>query len=795
MTTASSRAFGTAARQLTSPCGSRTAGLYRLWIQYQAKKGVRGLMGLSIYRAGREGLGPAFQPDDIYDRDGVADGPAWKDLLLDFEAGDYVVRISHATAWWHGGNGYADRKVNCLYLTTQLWAGPPSAETMAAMRQAAAPQGVQWTATATLAPEELEAWRWWQIRPLAWEDAAGNPKLFALSREFQREIVGELARKDYQEDKDKLPDYRAPERQVVFDETWNLVANPARARKQIQTLQDDVQSGPLGYNYVWHDIASHIPGLTDAQKPAAYGAWYRDDSGWLMAGYGAGSGTVSTEVPVPVPGKYAVWVQSSDLCRSYTAPWIAKGSVDGVQQFKYEQLGKIPSSWMKMGDATLKAPGKLRVDFTLDGTGGGGTYRYISTLFLTDKPGMAPPQGTIRPPWTVEMYRQRAREAGVGPGAKYLLWVPANAFTPLSQEVWADQTTGGKSWPDSPVSGDAAPTSLLMAAGASRATQVCLRNLTAEPITLEVQPGPFTDGKNSYPDAVSWRVVAFAPYGPDRQQWSPFFLLRRPTVTIPPFNTAAVWLTFDTRKVVPGEYSCQVRFGAPGAPERQVEIKARVSAVRPNPRQPTLVGGYTQPHEGEAFMRDFVEHGMKVWWGEMSKADMEKWGIRLLMTQCWDPSPKLIAETLARLKGKGLDFDDWVVKISDEPNGKTETELAPVNQHSEGHPRCRPKGAHPVQPRRGSAAGNLPDFETVLRFLDALQPAPRARLWRGAKGRHLQGQTLDAVHHALLWRQEPRIAERHIPPDPASAGPDRTVCRHPILRSHVSLPGRVGHGL
>ena len=43
-----------------------------------------------------------------------------------------------------------------------------------------------------------------------------------------------------------------------------------------------------------------------------------------------------------------------------------------------------------------------------------------------------------------------------------------------------------------------------------------------------------------------------------------------------------------------------------------------------------LVDGWTRPHEGEAYLRDFVAHGMNVWPGEMSKADMRKWGIRLL---------------------------------------------------------------------------------------------------------------------------------------------------------------------
>jgi len=654
---------------LALPLHVPRAGLYRLWVRFYGNPGCRGVTFLKLYRAGRESEGPIGQPDEVYDQPPEEAGPAWKDLLVDLPAGDYTIQMGHVTRWWHGGGGYDRRRIDCLYLTDELWKDPPTAEQLQAMRESAKPEGIQRSFNPPLPTGERATWRWWQLRPISWEEAANHPQLFALSRKFWRGIVDGLAQKDYPEEKEKIPDYRAPERQVVFNETWNLVANPVRARRQIDLLKADVRREPLGYHYVWHDVASHVPGLTDSPKPEAYGNWSYEQ-GCLFASYGNPTGTVATQIPVPQPGPYSLWVLSSPVNLSYTAPWFGTVSVEGQVQFRYHHAGKIPSVWMKMGEVVLEKPGTVQVEFTLDGAGAGGTYRRIYTLFLVDDPSLIP-QGTVRPPWTLEMFRARAAEAGAKPDDPYLLWTTENAYTPLSQEVWADRTTVGQSWPERPVSGRNVTRDLLLARGTCRAVQVGLRNLTEEPIPLNVQPGPLEGRNGRFPAAVTWRVVAFAPYGPDRQSWTPFFLLRRPSVTLPPFNVAGVWLTVDARGVPPGDYSSTVRFTAPSLPERQVRLQVRISPVQANPQNPVLVDGYTQPHEGEAYRRDYVEHGLKVWRGEMTKREMEKWGIRLLALYA------STAEDVARIKSLGLDYADWFCPILDEPGGKTEEELKP----------------------------------------------------------------------------------------------------------------------
>jgi len=222
-------------------------GTYRLWVRFLGRPGARAVTFLKIYRAGREQLGPICQPDEIYAEPPDQAGPAWKDLIVDLPGGDYTVRLGHVTRWWHGPGAYDERRIDCLYLTNELWAEPPSPEQLKAIREKGTPQGPQWTAALPLPATDREAWRWWQVRPLSWEEAAAHPKLFALGRKFWQQTIEELARKDCPAGpqgsgptKEGLPDYRAPERQVVFNETWNMVANPVRARRQIETLQADV---------------------------------------------------------------------------------------------------------------------------------------------------------------------------------------------------------------------------------------------------------------------------------------------------------------------------------------------------------------------------------------------------------------------------------------------------------------------------------------------------------------------------------------------------------------------------
>jgi len=691
------------------------AGLYRMWVQYYANLNSRGVTFLKIYRSGQESLGPICQQDEIYDMPAVDKaGYAWKDLLVDLPAGELTIQLGHVTRWWHGPGNYDARRVDCLYLTDELWATPPETGERQTMRDANKPEGIQWTIAAPLA--NAQAWAWWQLRPLSWEDRAANPKLFNLGRQFHQGIIDELAKKDY--DEANKPDYRAPERQVVYNDTWNMVANPVRARRQIDTLTTDVSRQPLGYHYVWHDVGSNIEGLRRdgnyKDTPyAAYGNWY-GGPGCLEASYGNPVGTVTTRVPVAVPGKYTMWVLSSSTNLSYTAPWFGKASAGGKEQLTYHHQGNIPSIWMKMGEVAVEKPGDVTVDFTLDGAGNGGTYRRIYTLFLVDDPAIIP-GGTVRPPWTMEMFKQRAAQAGAKPNDKLLLWLSDNPYRPLSQEVWADKITAGDGWPDAPITGATRTKELVMAGDTCKAVQIGLHNLTDAPLGLSVLPLPLTGKAGAFP-AVTWRAEAFIPYGGDRQAWTPFFLMRRPFITVPPLNVAGIWLTIDTHGVPPGEYESRVRvYGQ--VPDQTVVLKVRVSAVKPEPKQPVLVDGWTGPHEGEAYLRDFVEHGFNVWPGEMSKADMLKWGFK--QARLGLGSPDGAADAVARWKALGLDYNDYFVGIMDEPGGTTEEALKPFIDVAKALRAADPKVRISFNP---SEAAQLGTFQVLAPYCDVWNP-------------------------------------------------------------------------
>jgi len=586
------------------------------------------------------------------------------------------------------------------------------------MRTSAGPNAAQWVVTVPLASTERANWTWWQVRPVSWEEAAGKPELFKWSKRFWEGIVNDLATKEYAES--ATPDYRAPERQVVYNETWNMVANPVRARRQIKVLTGDVSREPLSYHYVWHDVGSNIEGLRAASDYkdtpyAAYGNWY-GSAGRLEASYGHPTGTVTTEVLVTAPGTYTMWVLCDPTNLGYTAPWFGKVRADGQEQFTYHHQGKIASVWMRMGEVKVENPGKVQVDFTLDGAGEGTTYRRIYTLFLVNDANVLP-SGTVRPPWPMKMFRQRAAQAGATDGDKLLLWLSNDPYRPLSQEVWADKVTRGDSWPDVAVTGTTRGKDLLMTRESNRAVQVGLRNLTGDPLQLQVQPGPLKGEAGNFPGAVTWRVEAFVPYGEDRQAWTPFFLMRRANVTVPPLNTAGVWLTVDTHGVPAGSYTANVKVRGVGAAEHTISLNVRVSSLAPSPKQPVLVDGWTRSHEGEAYLRDFVEHGLNVWPGEMSKAEMKKWGIRQLRLSA-DKTDGL-PEWIARLKALGLDYDDYFVGILDEPGGTTEEELKPFLDIAKAVRAADPKVRICVNP---SEAAKLATFQVLAPHCDVWCP-------------------------------------------------------------------------
>jgi hypothetical protein len=169
--------------------------------------------------------------------------------------------------------------------------------------------------------------------------------------------------------------------------------------------------------------------------------------------------------------------------------------------------------------------------------------------------------------------------------------------------------------------------------------------------------------------------------------------------------------------VPPGQYQSRVTFRAEGLPEQTVTLQVRVSEVKPNPQQPVLVDGWTQPHEGEAYLRDFVQHGMNVWPGEMSKPEMQKWGIRQL--RLGYGSTDGVSQWVARLKALGLDYDDYFVGILDEPGGTTPETLKPFLDVAKAIRAADPKVRICFNP---SEAAQLGTFQALAPYCDVWCP-------------------------------------------------------------------------
>jgi len=691
------------------------AGLYRFWVLYYGRPEHRGVTFIKFYKKGQEQLGPIFQKDEIYDMPPAKEGPTWKDMLVELPQGDIIVQLGHVTRWWHGKGGYDTRRIDCFYITDEIWVSSPDPGFIKTSMKAGKPDGIQWTENLPFNKNDYETWKLWQIRPLSWEDKDKNPVLFDLSKKFWESIISELSQKEY--DEKNLPDYREPERQVVFNEIWNMVANPVRARRQIETLTADISRKSLGYNYIWHDVGGNIEGLREdgryekGTKYEKYGNWY-GGPGRLEAGWGNPKGTVSTEVFVQNPGTYSCWILSSPTNLSYTAPYFCKAIVDGKEQFTYHHKDKIPSIWMKMGEITVSEPKKVRFDFILDDAGSGQTYRRIYTLFLVDNKDIIP-QGTIRPPWTLEMYKNRAKQAGAKPSDKLLVWLQETPFRRLSQEVWADKISVGDSWPYEYLSGNTRTKEFLMTQDMCKAVSVGIRNLTDKPVKLNIDIEPLKRAGRSYPDSIQCRVQSFIPYGVDRQKWTPFFLLRRPYVYVPPLNIAGIWITVNTKSMPAGEYTGNIKISGTGVEKYNIVLKVRVANFRIEPKNPVLVDGWTNPHEGEAYLKDFVEHGMNVWQRDITKEEMKKWGIKQAHISAW--SADKAKEFVEHVKSLGLDYNDYFVGILDEPGGKTETELKRFIDIAKAIKQVDPKVRISFNP--GESA-TLPTFEILAPYCD-----------------------------------------------------------------------------
>jgi len=699
------------------PLSIPRAGLYRLWVQYYGWTNGTGVTRLRIYPKGKDHLAPILN-DEIYDYAVGTEGLNWKDTLVDLEAGDYTVTLSHVTRWWHHGKGprgYCRRWMDCLYLTEALWAEPPGVEDREAIRAAADPDGIQWTIQRRTSDEEAESWSRWQVRPASWEDRETSPELFYLSRRFWREQVDALAEIGY--DEADVPDYREDVRQVIFDDRWNMVGNPVRIRRQIEVLQSDIRTEPTPHVYEW---------INAGEFDEVTGSWERKGT-TLWATYSDFRGEAKHALKAPKDGEYTIWVRFRNI--NYHAPWrVTVSAPDGgtIQFDRDQQLypkdGASRAAWQKIGALSVQAGDPMQFSIVPLRFKRPGTYRGIYSFLITTDADYVP-DGSIRPAITTEQYVTRARSLGADPASGYMLWSPVDAYAPLSQVSWPTDLAQG---PIKQVAGDGTERRIAMSADSTRGIAIHLRSLQADPISLSVNCGPLQGEAGTFDGKLTWRVIGFAPHGTHREHWSPFFLLRRPSVTVPPWSVAGVWLTVDSTGLPPGEYASTVTLAAEGLPEQTVQISVRVSPVRIAAKQPVLVGGWTAPPEGEEYMQDYADHGMNIWYRPMSKTDMQRWGIRLLALPVWKTTVEESRAYVERLKGMGLDYSDWIFTVRDEPHGKSEEDLKAYLDVAKAIREADPETRISFNP---GEAGTLPTFEILDSYCDFWLPYTHHRTY------------------------------------------------------------------
>jgi len=647
-------------------------GPYAFWIRFVGWHNGTSLTRVRIYRADSPGSSPVLD-DEFGDLPEQQDGPTWKRMQVDLDKGAYTFVFSHKTRWWHVSKkvAYKPRRIDSFYLTEEIWAEAPSEAHLKKIRKRVKPQGIQRNWNPRLAKADQERWGWWQVRPISWEDRNQNPQLFRLSYGFWRREADRVSRMPFE----RLPDYRDVRRQVIFDDVWNMVANPARIRRQWEALLKDIDLDSRGHFYSRID-ASRVSKRLGGRS----GDWWATGRKLVSGTYYNFKGAAWYEKSLELGKTYYFWVQFRN--QGYHEPWqiTVWPESDKAQSIhwkrdkrRYQNDIEPKKSWVKVGSVKMKEdlPGNNLVwqikDLRWRGLKGV-SYRWIWAYFITTDPDFVP-KGSVTPPTTRDQYLSNAKAVGVNKEDGYLLQIhPASSSMP---QTW---------WPKSKI--DFSPSMAVdMAPETVHSFQIRLRSISDRPISVGVTCAPLRGQNGSIQDRVNWRVIGFVPYGNTRATWNSFCLMRRPYINIPPSNAAGIWVSVNTKSVPPGEYKSKIllrgieQSTGREFPVRSIDLRIRVSPIRIGPKTPVIVHGYTMPPEGKAYLEDFLDHGIKVWSGSpLSKVDMDRYGIRIQQVRARS-SKNQFKGLLDSLNKLGLTEEDYYLIVWDEPSGKTESQL------------------------------------------------------------------------------------------------------------------------
>lgn len=388
-------------------------------------------------------------------------------------------------------------------------------------------------------------------------------------------------------------------------------------------------------------------------------------------------------------------------------PEIAQGTMARLDMDRndYEPDGPGQWTWQRVGPLKVKKAGNVRVEFhrrhypyvyesrrlmreVLDELG----PFYFDCLVLTNNADYRPrgiyqprgprilylrpavdclvvtddlryqPRLATRPKLNLPAYRRRAESLGAKSNDWYLLW----RDDPYGEWTWND-------WPKTVVADSGADRiTLTLPRDSVWASSLRVRSLRDDPIRLQVNIAPLqaTDG-GIVGNKIKWRVVAgIAP------TWDAVPLLRRPYLTLPPYRTSAIWLTFDVKGLGPGIYRSEIILTADGLPARRVPVRIEVADLSIMPKKPILFCGWHEPYRGLVYKQDFKDHGVNVLIGSMSRAERRRWGYRMVKYNRPEGGPNrrhMLLEQhhslLERMRADQVGFDECIWRIGDEGSG------------------------------------------------------------------------------------------------------------------------------
>ena len=420
---------------------------------------------------------------------------------------------------------------------------------------------------------------------------------------------------------------------VAFDPTSNLIGTPRQLRDEKARIERFIADFPK----------DAFLQLVEAEEFTLENGWWidgnADASGGkiLTASYGDGAAAATCVVNVPKAGTYRFWARYLELA-GYLSRFrvkiesVADASKSSEIELCADEATNKTSPGFRWTPLTLDLPaGDVRLSLTVNG-GPGLTYRRVDCVVATDKLDWTPPE--------------RGAPELVAPfptNEKLTVWRVDDPFAGFSR-ISAPQRNENLAPFDVELPQESVKTVLLLA-----------RNATDAPITVCPQI------KNDAAGLLSWRVPAFS-FSPEFG-WQPTQLLERSALTVPPRQTAGIWLTLDGDKKS-GDEKIAFQIDDDKTFVLNVSRKGDLSSA-PRP----YVGGWSAPYETVSCWETFAKLGLNTINGALvSQKEAEKYGVRLFLhLNDGDVSPQHIAGVAKYFADFGIPCENWAWSFMDEP--------------------------------------------------------------------------------------------------------------------------------